>query len=96
MEKSGSRTLTNLQTGSDSGSRKPVLEANRIASEASREKSEICVSAKEKTPDLNTQGTIQRNFADLMKFGPIYGPVPSQYFDQFSGMCIFRYRLVDV
>ena len=86
MEKSSTRTLTGLQTGSDSGSRKNILEG--ISNEVNRDKSEICVSAKEKTPELNSQGNIPRNFTDLIKFGQIYGHVPSQYFDQFSGMCV--------
>ena len=91
MEKSNSRTLSNsLQTQSDSESRKVLAEQelNRISNEVKRDKSEICVSAKEKTPDLNSQGNGQRHFADVVKFGQFYGPIPPQYFDQFSGMRI--------
>lgn len=94
MEKSISRAITNLQTPSDS--RKPIVDASRaVSSEVNRDKSEICSSAKEKTPELTSQSNVPRNFADFMKFGPIYGPVPSQYFDQFSGMCV-SHRHVDV
>ena len=94
MEKSISRTISNLQTSSDS--RKPIVDANRgAASEVNRDKSEICGSAKEKATDLACQSNVPRSFADFMKFGPIYGTVPSQYFDQFSGMCV-SYRHVDV
>ena len=84
MEKPSIRTVTGVQNGGDSASRKVQREG--ISSEVSRDKTEICVSAKEKTPELNNQGNIPRNFTDLIKFGPIYGPVPSPYFDQFSGM----------
>lgn len=89
MEKSSTRTLSNLQTASDLGSRKAAIEGNRVSGEVIREKSELCGSAKEKPSDSSGQNNIQRNFADFMKFGPIYGPVPSQYFDQFSGMTLY-------
>jgi hypothetical protein len=93
MEKPSIRTLTNVQSAGDSASRKPLREG--LSSEVSRDKTEICGSGKEKTPELNNQGNISRNFADLIKFGPIYGHVPSPYFEQFSGMCV-EDRYVDV
>lgn len=95
MEKSSIRTHENLHTVRDSTSRKPVVGINRLSSEVNREKSEICVSAKEKTPDLNSQQSIRGNFADFMKFGPVYGSVPPQYFDQFSGICLYEICLRD-
>lgn len=91
MEKISSiRTLTSSQNASDFGARKqPTLEQpSRVSSEVERDnKSELCISSKsEKPTDTNNQANQQRNFADFMKLGAVYASMPSQYFDQFSGM----------